>query len=100
MGLGGTPLLSEHPVAPWPEDILLNGEASPDRLALGITPARCDAHAVAEDKIGTLLPVRLSAGGVEGGLLLRPSRRLAAEIYAFVAEACAARTSQGGGPNE
>lgn len=36
----------------------------PVRLVLDLVPARCDPHALAEDKVGTLFPVHVRADGL------------------------------------
>ena len=67
-GVGETTLLAEAPQAPWPHSVALRAGGPPVELRLGIRPARCDPHAVAEDKVGTLLPLRVSVAGREGVL--------------------------------
>ncbi|MCY1242619.1 hypothetical protein D9M72_555900 [compost metagenome] len=59
-------------------------------LSLRIRPARCDPHAVAEDKVGTLLPLRVDAGGRQGVLKVAAGAVLKARIYEFATAACAA----------
>ena len=52
-------------------------------------PARCDLHAVAEDKVGTLLPLRVSGRGQEGLLKIPAGTALRGQIYDFITAACA-----------
>ncbi len=48
------------------------GGAEPVALDVVLTVTRCDAHAVAEDKKGYLLPVRVAVGGAEPVLVEVP----------------------------
>ncbi|NKX53969.1 hypothetical protein [Arthrobacter mobilis] len=90
-----TTLLGEDPDHPWPRGIVVAGRDAPRTLELHIVPARCDAHAVAEDRLGTKLPLRLTAGGYRGVLRLEPPPELARAVYSFITAAC--RTRQDGG---
>jgi hypothetical protein len=49
----------------WPLDVVVDSNSAPQQLALRMEPARCDAHALADDKVGTLFPVvvELQGGG-------------------------------------
>lgn len=52
-------------------------------------PARCDAHAVAEDKRGTFLPVRTTVDGVPQALFyVDLGADLRGQVHRFVGEAC------------
>ncbi|MBP1231492.1 hypothetical protein JOE40_001136 [Arthrobacter sp. PvP102] len=86
----GTTLLAEAQGNPWPRSITVATGAAPRELRLHIRPARCDPHAVAEDKVGTLLPLRADAGGRQGVLKVAAGTVLKARIYEFVTAACAA----------
>ncbi|MCG2622160.1 hypothetical protein LVY72_09540 [Arthrobacter sp. I2-34] len=88
-----TTLLEEDPAHPWPRNVVIAGTGGPRTLALHFVPARCDAHAVAEDRLGLKLPFRLAAGSYRGTLRLEPPPELERALYAFIASACA-----GGGP--
>jgi hypothetical protein len=81
----GTPLLGEDPERPWPRALVLAPGA---RIALVVRPARCDPHAVAEDKVGTLIPVGLEVGEAAGVVKVAASPALRAALYRFVARAC------------
>lgn len=83
-----TTLLAEAPAAPWPRMLRLRAGGQPTGLPLGIRPARCDPHAVAEDKVGTLLPLRVRVAGREGVLKIDAGDNLRARIYDFVTTAC------------
>ncbi len=84
----GTTLLEEDPGAPWPRSVEVSASAQPEEFRLRIRPARCDPHAVAEDKVGTLLPLRVRAGGREGVLKVDAGGLLRGRIYDFVTAAC------------
>ncbi|WP_235347367.1 hypothetical protein [Arthrobacter sp. SPG23] len=86
----GTTLLAEAPESPWPRGLTVAAGAGPLKLSLRIRPARCDPHAVAEDKVGTLLPVRVDAGGRKGVLKVAAGTLLKARIHEFVTAACTA----------
>ena len=60
----------------------------PSELRLGIRPARCDPHAVAEDKVGTLLPLQVRVAGRQGVLKIDSGDKLRIRIYEFVTTAC------------
>lgn len=86
--IGGTTLLEEDPSAPWPGGVRVDAAGPGRELRLGIRPARCDPHAVAEDKVGTLLPVRVTVAGREGELKIDAGAQLRGRIYDFVTSAC------------
>ena len=57
---------------------------------LEITPSRCDAHALAEDKVGTLFPVHLVAPGLpeDASFHLPISDRVRGDLRSFFAPHC------------
>ena len=58
-------------------------------VTLQAVPTRCDLHAVAEDKIGTVLPVQLRlADGTTGTVNAVAPRELKNRILAWVVRAC------------
>jgi hypothetical protein len=83
-----TTLLAESPAAPWPRAVTVRAGGAATELRLGIRPARCDPHAVAEDKVGTLLPLRITVAGREGVLKIAAGDKLRGQIYEFVTTAC------------
>ncbi|WP_369047318.1 hypothetical protein [Sinomonas sp. P10A9] len=83
--VGGTTLLDEDPAQPWPRGVVL---APGKTVRLAVRPARCDPHAVAEDKVGTLVPLTVAMGGASGVVKVAAATALRAAIYAFVASAC------------
>ncbi|NHW47758.1 hypothetical protein HAV21_12775 [Paenarthrobacter sp. MSM-2-10-13] len=82
-----TTLLAQSPADPWPAHLAVG--ARKQELPLTIRPARCDPHAVAEDKVGTLLPLRVTVGDRRGVLKIAASNELRGRIYDFVTAACA-----------
>ena len=86
--VGGTPLLEEDAGAPWPRGLAVSGTGAPQRLRLGIRPARCDPHAVADDKVGTLIPLQITVNGRDGVLKVDTGPLLRGRIYDFVTAAC------------
>ena len=85
----GTTLLAEVPGHPWPAGISIEQGGPPVEWRLWIRPARCDPHAVAEDKVGTLLPLHVQADGREGQLKVAADALLRAQLYDFVTRSCA-----------
>lgn len=81
-----TPLL--RPGAPWPAGIVITGTDPPRDLALTLAPQRCDDHALAEDKVGTRLPLIITAGDRTGQVRLEPPPGFTAAVFAFVRQAC------------
>ena len=87
--IGGTTLIAEPAEGAWPRNVRIVRGAPRTELRLRIRPARCDPHAIAEDKVGTLLPLHVSAGGREGQLKIAAGTALRGQIYDFVTAACA-----------
>ena len=85
---GNTTLLAESPQQPWPRNISVSGTDPPTTVDLAVKPARCDPHALAEDKAGTKVPVTVAAGQRSGELRLEPSEEFTRSVYGFVASAC------------
>ncbi|MEE2569128.1 hypothetical protein V1638_06915 [Pseudarthrobacter sp. J64] len=84
----GTTLLAADPAAPWPEGLQVRAGDPPRTLQLQVRPARCDPHAVAEDKVGTLLPLMVDVGGVKGTIKAAARPELKGAIHDFVSAAC------------
>jgi hypothetical protein len=61
----------------------------PAEVRIPIVPNRCDPHALAEDKIGTRMPLYLTApDGTTGRYVLSASDELRAQMYAFYTNYC------------
>lgn len=86
--IDGTTLLAEDPAAPWPHSVTVHAGGAIQHFRLGVRPARCDPHAIADDKVGTLLPLRVSAGGRDGVVKIDAGAMLRGRIHDFVSTAC------------
>lgn len=64
-GFGSTVLFRQAPGSPTAVDVRLDGD--PVTLDMRVVPARCDPHALAEDKVGRLFPVQVRADDVAEG---------------------------------
>jgi hypothetical protein len=87
--IDGTTLIAEPADEPWPRNVRIVQGAPRSELRLRIRPARCDPHAIAEDKVGTLLPLHVTVGDPEGQLNIAAGTALRGQIYDFVTAACA-----------
>ncbi|NQX34205.1 hypothetical protein [Herbiconiux sp. VKM Ac-2851] len=84
-----TILLEPADGADWPLDLDVAPGDGPATLTLDAVPARCDPHAIAEDKRGTFIPVTLElAGGPAGTVSIPSSDPLRLAIYAYLASTC------------
>lgn len=71
-----------------PLGIPLNA-AGPRVVEIRFAPNRCDAHALAEDKVGTIIPIRVSTPDAADVRWLIPlPDDLRAAVYAFYARVC------------
>ncbi|WP_157008564.1 hypothetical protein [Agromyces laixinhei] len=85
----GTTLLSAESGAEWPLGIEVAAGGDPVTITLPVRPARCDAHGVADDKRGTILPFEIRTSDGRAGRLDRSSGdALKAELYAYYGERC------------
>ena len=82
---GGTPLASA------PFDVAVDALLPPTTIELRVQPARCDPHAIAEDKKGTILPLTISVeGGATGIFALPVSDEVRVSLYDYVTDWCGA----------
>ncbi len=65
------------------------GVGGPPEVRIPFVPNRCDAHALAEDKIGTRIPLQVTVGDLSGRLVLPATDELRAEMYEFYGAYCA-----------
>jgi len=85
----GTTLLNAESGTDWVIDRDVSVGDAPFTITLPVKPARCDAHGIADDKRGTILPVELTTGdGREGRVDLPAGDALKAELYAYYTERC------------
>ena len=93
----GTTLLTAEDGPEWPLalDVATGGE--PITVALAVRPARCDAHAIADDKRGTILPFEITTSdGLTGRIDRSSGDTLQAELYDYVTERCGLGTALAG----
>ena len=70
-------------------DITVNGTDGPSTITLVYAPNRCDAHAIAEDKRGTIFPIRVTTSdGLTGILYLASADDVKVALYDFARRAC------------
>ena len=84
-------LVDENGVAVYehPENLVVDAESGPGVVTLRLVPARCDPHAVAEDKRGTFFPLEVKIStGRSGQLYVPVSDDVRAELYAFFGDYC------------
>lgn len=80
---GGLPVFSQ------PQTVLVDANAEPAIIQLRLIPARCDPHAVAEDKRGTIFPLQVSTSlGADGQVAIPVGDAVRAELYAFYGDYC------------
>jgi len=73
----------------WPFDRTVMGGGAPESFSVAAVPARCDPHAIAEDKRGTYIPISLAiTDGPSGTMYLRSSDSLRLAIYDYIAATC------------
>ena len=82
---------SAVPLDSLPIEITVNGTDEPSTVTIPLVPARCDAHAVAEDKRGTLLPLRVEVGESSGIRYFALSDARKGELYSYLGDACPRR---------
>ncbi|GAA1056735.1 hypothetical protein GCM10017608_20680 [Agromyces luteolus] len=88
-GVSATTLIGNEEGQDWPLGIEVAAGDEPVDAALAVRPARCDAHALADDKRGTILPFTVATGdGREGRLEIASGAALKADLYAYYAERC------------
>jgi len=95
---GTTLLRSTDPTGQWEVQVDSAAPPADGRLVLPAVPARCDLHAVAEDKRGTVLGIRAVVDGVEQPVFhVAASDALRGALYDFVLAACGTPTDLQGG---
>lgn len=84
------------PVAARLLDVALApGDAAPLSLALTTVPARCDPHAIAEDKQGTLFRIEAALGDRAGTVRVAADPTTRAALYDAITRLCAETTARG-----
>lgn len=93
-GVSSTPLLKPAPPATgaaakdWTFALTLTSSGDAVTEHLEILPARCDPHAIAEDKVGTVLSLSVDTGSRTGSYRLVPPTDVTDALLAFVHDAC------------
>lgn len=88
-GIRATNLLAfPDSVERLPLDIRVTGGDAPVSVAVPLVPLRCDAHAVQEDRRGTVFTIETVLDGQPGQIELAASPELRGEILAWVADWC------------
>lgn len=79
----------------WPVDVDSAAPPPDGRLVLAVRPARCDLHAIAEDKRGTVLGVEAEVDGVAQPMFyVAASDALRGALYDYVLTACGVPTDR------
>lgn len=86
--LGTTLLAAEETGGDWPVDRPVSVDDAPFTLELPVRPSRCDAHAIADDKRGTIMRLEISEGATTGLVELVAGPELKAALYAYYGERC------------
>lgn len=85
----GTTLIGSESGGAWPVGLEFAAGDAPATIELPVRPARCDAHAIADDKRGTILPFELATSdGRAGAIEFASGDALKADLYAYYAERC------------
>lgn len=85
----GTTLLNAEDGIDWTLGLDVATGDAPFTISLPVRPARCDAHAIADDKRGTILPFEIATDDGRSGRLDVPAPDgLKAELYAYYGERC------------
>ena len=85
----GTTLLNAEGGIDWEVGADVSAGDAPFTITLPVRPARCDAHGIADDKRGTILPFEIeTSDGRTGRLDVPADDVLKAELYAYYGERC------------
>lgn len=72
-----------------PENLVVDAQSGAAVVTLRLVPARCDPHAVAEDKRGTFFPLEIrTSTGRSGQVYVPVSDGVRAALYAFFGDYC------------
>lgn len=88
VALRGTPLLHFARGEEATLDTTVSAGDAPSTLTVAVTPRRCDPHAIAEDKVGTLFDLVARVDGREVVVSLPRPQSVADALLAFTAAAC------------
>ncbi|MFD1715258.1 hypothetical protein ACFSBZ_12335 [Amnibacterium flavum] len=86
--VGSTVLLQpEGGADSWPLDQRIPGEST-STIVLPVVPARCDPHAVAEDKVGTRFPLTMTVGDQTSEITLVMPSEVRALVFEYIGRRC------------
>ncbi len=88
VALRGTVLLRFADGAEAPLHIAVSARDRPSHIDVAVVPQRCDAHAIAEDKVGTLFDLVVRIDGREVAIPLERSQEVADTLLALTARVC------------
>ncbi len=88
VALRGTPLLRFADGASTALGVSVGPDDAPSIVRVSVTPLRCDAHAIAEDKVGTLFDLVARVDGREVVVPLERPHAVAEALLAFTARTC------------
>lgn len=92
-GIRATPLIrmwdSVESVPELPLGVEVHGDGEPVEVRVPIVPVRCDAHALADDKVGANLPLDVTVDGTAIRLVPVIADEFRGQIHAFVTAYCA-----------
>jgi hypothetical protein len=88
VALRGTPLLHFAAGEEATLDASVSSGDAPSTITVAVTPRRCDPHAIAEDKVGTLFDLVARVDGREVVVSLERPQSVADALLAFTATAC------------
>jgi hypothetical protein len=73
----------------WPVGRSVSATTGPQTVTLSLRPARCDPHAIAEDKLGSVLSLSLRVGSGPAGIVTVASdQEVRQQIQNYVLAAC------------
>jgi hypothetical protein len=85
----GTTLLSAEGGLNWAYTADIAANDPPSTIELAVRPARCDQHAGAEDKRGTIIPLEIATSDGWSGLYeLRSGQQLKDDLFAYFTARC------------
>lgn len=72
-----------------PVNLVIDAQSAPGTIRLLVVPARCDSHAIAEDKRGTFFPLRVTTTeGANGRVFVPMSDSVRESLYEFYRDFC------------
>lgn len=70
-------------------DRSFSSSSPPGVITLNFVPSRCEAHVIAEDKVGTIIPIRVDVGPYRNAvLMIAVPKQVKNQLLEFVARYC------------